>query len=91
MGVLGQRKLLSSSVLVIGAGGIRSILLLFLAASGVRRIMVVDHDDAEVSNLHLQVLYTEGRRGTSKIIVLEYAYYLFSLCLVVLSGPAGPY
>ena len=86
-----QRKLLSFSVLVVGAGGIGSTFLLFLAASGVRRIMVVDHNDAEVSNLHLKVIHTEGRRGTSKIIVLEYAYYLFSLCLVVLSGPAGPY
>ena len=47
-GVLGQRKLLSSSVLVVGAGGIRSNLLLFLAASGMECIMVVDHDNVEV-------------------------------------------
>ena len=79
---MGQRKLLSSSVLVVGAGGIGSTLLLFLAASGVGRIAVVDHDDVEVSNLHWQVIHTEGRRGTSKIIVLEYAYYLFSSCLL---------
>ena len=46
------------------------------------RITVVDHDDVEVSNLHWQVIHTEGRRETSKIIVLEYAYYLFSLCLL---------
>ena len=78
-GVLGQRKLLSSSVLVFGTGGIGSTLLLFLAASVMRRITVVDHDNLEVSNLHWQVMHTEGRRGTSKIIVLEYAYYLSSL------------
>ena len=47
-GVLGQRKLLSSSVLVVGTGGIGSTLLLFLAASGVGRITVVEHDDVEV-------------------------------------------
>ena len=53
-GVLGQRKLLSSSVLVVRAGGIGSSLLLFLAVSGVGRIMVVVHDNVEVSNLHWQ-------------------------------------
>ena len=63
-GVLGQRKLLSSSVLVVGAGGIGSTLLLFLAACGVGRITVVDHNDVEVSNLRLQVTHTEGRRET---------------------------
>ena len=47
-GVLGQRKLLSLSVLVVGTGGIGSTLLLFLAASGVGRITVVEHDDVEV-------------------------------------------
>ena len=69
-----NRKLLSSWVLVVGMGGIGSNLLLFLAASGVGRITVVDHDDVEVSNLHWQVIYTKGGRGTSKIIVLEYAW-----------------
>ena len=63
---MGQRKLLSSSVLVVGAGGIRSTLLLFLAASGVGRITVVNHDDVEVSNLHPKVIHKGGRRETSK-------------------------
>ena len=81
-GVLGQHKLLSSLVLVVGAGGIVSNLLLFLAASGMGRITVGAHNNVEVFNLHWQVIHTEGRRGTSKIIVLEYAYYLFSLCLL---------
>ena len=44
-------------------------LLLFLSASGVGRITVVDHDNVEVSNLHWQVIHTEGRRGISKILV----------------------
>ena len=47
-GVLVQRKFLSTSVLVVGAGGIGSTLLLFLAASGVRRITVVYHYGMEV-------------------------------------------
>ena len=63
---MGQHKILSSSVLVVGAGGIGSTLLLLLAASGVVRITVVDHDNFEVPNLHQQVIHTEGKRGTSK-------------------------
>ena len=65
-GVLGQRKLLSLLVLVVGAGSISPTLLLLLAASGVGRIMVVDHNNLEVSNLHRQVIHSKGRRGTSK-------------------------
>ena len=61
-----KRKILSSSVLVVSAGVIGSTLLLLLAASGVGRITVADHDDVKVSNLHRQVIHTEGRRGMSK-------------------------
>ena len=63
---MGQRKLLSLSVLVAGAGGIGSTLFLLFAASGVGRITVVDHDDVEVSNLHWKVTHTKERRGCSK-------------------------
>ena len=80
--VLGQQKILSSLVLVVGAGGIGYTFLLFLAASGVGHITVVHHDNMEVSNLHWKVIHTKGRRGTSKIIVIEYAYYLFCLFLL---------
>ena len=52
IGILGQGKLLSLSVLVVGAGGIGSTLPLFLAASSVVHITIVDHDTVEVSNLH---------------------------------------
>ena len=65
-GLFGQRKLLSLSVLVVGSGGIGSTLLLFLAASNVGRITVVNHNDVEVYNLRRQVIHTEGRRGMSK-------------------------
>ena len=61
-----QRKLLSSSVLVVRAVGIGTTLLLLFSASGMGRITVVDHDNMEVSNLHWQVVLTKGRRGTIK-------------------------
>lgn len=62
-GVSGQQKLLSSRVLVIGAGGIGSTLLLYLASSGVGHITVVDFDQVEMSNLHRQVIHTNEGAG----------------------------
>ena len=62
-GVLGQLKLLSLLVLVVLEFGIGPTLLLLLAASGVGRITVVDHDDVEVSNLYWQVIHTKGGGG----------------------------
>ena len=52
-------------ILIAGEGGIGLYLLLLLAASGVGRIVVVDHNDVEVSNLHWKVIYSEVRRGMS--------------------------
>ena len=63
-GLWRQRKLLASLVLVVRSGGIGYTLLLFLAASNVGHITVVDHNDVEVSNLRWQVTHTEGRRET---------------------------
>lgn len=53
-----QEKLKKSSVLVVGAGGLGSPLLLYLAAAGIGRIGIVDCDVIEDSNLQRQVLYT---------------------------------
>lgn len=59
-GVEGQKQLLSSSMLVIGAGGIGSTVLLYLAAAGVGHITIVDYDCVEMSNLHRQVIHRDG-------------------------------
>ena len=67
-GVSGQQKLLSSRVLVIGAGGIGSTLLLYLASSGVGNITVVDFDHVDMSNLHRQVIHTNEGVGMNKAI-----------------------
>jgi len=58
VGVTGQKKLLSSRVLIIGAGGLGSPVAIYLAASGIGTIGVVDDDKVEVSNIHRQILFT---------------------------------
>ncbi|KAF3679158.1 Adenylyltransferase and sulfurtransferase MOCS3-1 [Capsicum annuum] len=66
-GVQGQANLLKSSVLVIGAGGLGSPALLYLAACGVGRIGIVDHDIVELNNLQRQIIHTEAYIGKSKV------------------------
>jgi molybdopterin/thiamine biosynthesis adenylyltransferase/rhodanese-related sulfurtransferase len=61
-----QEKLLASSVLLIGAGGLGSPLALYLAAAGVGRIGVMDFDVVDVSNLQRQVAHRTQDIGTSK-------------------------
>ncbi|KAL9441669.1 hypothetical protein AB3S75_020213 [Citrus x aurantiifolia] len=66
-GVEGQSNLLKSSILVIGAGGLGSPALLYLAACGVGRLGIVDHDVVELNNMHRQVIHTEPYIGQSKV------------------------
>ena len=68
-GVAGQKQLLSSSILVVGAGGIGSTVLLYLAAAGVGHLTVVDYDRVETSNLHRQVIHRDdGAAGFNKAL-----------------------
>ena len=67
LGVEGQERLKTSSVLCVGAGGLGSSLLLYLAAAGVGRIGIVDADVVEVSNLQRQVIHTTKRIGDPKV------------------------
>ena len=53
----GQKKLLNSRVLAIGAGGLGSPVIMYLAAAGVGEITVMDHDNIDISNLQRQVIH----------------------------------
>ena len=67
IGIEGQDRLLASHALVIGAGGLGSPAALYLAASGVGRITLVDDDDVDLTNLQRQVMHTTARIGMPKV------------------------
>ncbi|HYN29814.1 MAG TPA: ThiF family adenylyltransferase [Dermatophilaceae bacterium] len=66
LGASGQRRLRAASVLVVGAGGLGSPTLLYLAAAGVGRLAVVDDDVVEPSNLQRQVVHRTADVGSPK-------------------------
>jgi len=68
VGLTGQQKLKSSSVLIVGLGGLGNPASAYLAAAGVGRIGLIDRDNIEESNLHRQVLYSEADVGASKVL-----------------------
>ena len=67
VGGVGQEKLLKSKVLVLGAGGLGSPVILYLAAAGVGTIGVIDNDRVDLSNLQRQIAHTTARIGMSKV------------------------
>lgn len=73
IGPAGQEALLRSSVLVVGAGGLGSPALLYLAAAGVGRIGVIDGDRVDPSNLNRQVIHRESSVGRPKVASAAFA------------------
>jgi molybdopterin/thiamine biosynthesis adenylyltransferase len=67
LGDEGQDKLLASHALILGAGGLGSAAALYLAASGIGTLTLVDHDTVDVTNLQRQIAHTEARVGTAKV------------------------
>ncbi|HEY4250860.1 MAG TPA: molybdopterin-synthase adenylyltransferase MoeB [Roseomonas sp.] len=66
IGAEGQARLRAASVLIVGAGGLGSPLALYLAAAGIGRIGIIDHDTLELSNLQRQIAHTTARIGRGK-------------------------
>lgn len=73
VGGAGQRALREARVLVVGAGGLGSPALLYLAAAGVGTIGVIDDDTVSLSNLQRQVIHTDKRNGMAKVFSAESA------------------
>jgi molybdopterin/thiamine biosynthesis adenylyltransferase len=68
IGVLGQKKISSSKVLIVGMGGLGCPLALYLSNLGVKNIGIIDHDKVEFSNLNRQILFNTNDVGKFKVI-----------------------
>ena len=66
IGIEGQQRLLDATVLVIGAGGLGSPAALYLASAGVGRLILVDDDTVDLTNLQRQIMHTTARVGQPK-------------------------
>ncbi|MGN6753242.1 MAG: molybdopterin-synthase adenylyltransferase MoeB [Intrasporangium sp.] len=75
VGIEGQERLVASKVLVVGAGGLGSPALLYLAAAGVGTIGIVDTDVVELTNLHRQVVHSDADIGRPKTESAEAAVH----------------
>ncbi len=67
VGEEGQARLLAARVLIVGAGGLGSPLLLYLAAAGVGTLGIIDHDRVDLSNLQRQIVHATERVGMLKV------------------------
>ncbi|MBE4951170.1 HesA/MoeB/ThiF family protein [Chryseobacterium culicis] len=67
IGLEGQKKIRASKVLVVGAGGLGSPVIQYLAAAGIGTLGVADFDEVELHNLNRQIIHTENRVGFSKV------------------------
>ena len=67
IGIEGQAKILSSHVVVIGAGGLGSAAAPYLAAAGVGKITLIDHDMVDLTNLQRQIMHRQNTIGTPKV------------------------
>jgi adenylyltransferase/sulfurtransferase len=77
VGGVGQRKLKSASVAVIGAGGIGSAVIPALAGAGVGKLTIIDSDVVELANLHRQPVFRERDAGYSKAdLALQFVHRL---------------
>src|SRR5580704_3298842 len=83
VGAAGQARLAAASVVVVGAGGLGCPVLQYLAGAGVGRLVVVDHDRVEETNLHRQPLYTMADIGKLKAEAAAAALRRFNPAIAV--------
>ena len=71
IGILGQKKILSSKVLIVGAGGLGSPAAEFLSRAGIGSLGIIDDDRVSLSNLHRQSLYSSSDIGKFKVKIAK--------------------
>ncbi|HYN63663.1 MAG TPA: molybdopterin-synthase adenylyltransferase MoeB [Candidatus Limnocylindrales bacterium] len=82
-GIEGQTRVSAGRALVIGAGGLGSPVALYLAAAGVGRITLVDHDAVDLTNLQRQIAHTTARVGMAKALSAAQAMHAINPDIVV--------
>ncbi len=87
VGGAGQTKLIGANVAVVGAGGLGSPCLLYLAAAGVGRLTVIDDDSVALSNLQRQILFATGDVGRAKTMAAGEAIARINPDVVVTPQP----
>lgn len=68
IGVEGQQRLLDGNALIVGAGGLGSAVTVYLAASGVGKLTICDHDTVDLTNLQRQIAHNESSLGINKAV-----------------------
>ena len=71
IGIVGQKKILSAKVLVVGVGGLGCPAVDFLTRAGIGTLGIVDYDKVSLSNLHRQSLYEKKDIGKSKVLIVK--------------------
>ena len=71
VGPIGQKKIINSRVLIVGAGGLGCPVIDYLARAGVGNLGIIDDDKVNISNIHRQSLYNSKDVGKSKVLVLK--------------------
>ncbi len=71
IGILGQKKIIASKVLIVGAGGLGSPIAEFLSRAGIGLLGIVDYDKVSLSNLHRQSLYYSSDIGKFKVKIAK--------------------
>ena len=82
-GIDGQARVSAAHALVIGAGGLGSPAVLYLAAAGVGRITLVDDDTVDLTNLQRQIAHTTAREGQAKVASAAEAMLAINPTIVV--------
>ena len=72
VGIEGQERLRAARVLIVGMGGLGSPVALYLAASGVGHLVIVDHDYVELSNLQRQIVHSSEHIGQPKVLSAQH-------------------
>ena len=85
IGIDGQRRLLASHALIVGAGGLGSPVALYLGTAGVGRITIVDGDEVDLTNLQRQIAHDVARIGTAKATSAARAIHAINPCVEVVA------